>query len=94
MTPTFGTIMQNLTVELPGDVLDSLRVPSAEAPARVKRELALRLYQKGLLGFGKARALAELSKWEFHELLADEGIARRYDEADLAIDEATLGRLP
>ena len=40
------------------------------------------------------RALAELSKWEFHELLADECIARRYDEADLATDEATLGRLP
>ena len=94
MTHMVIAIMQNFTVELPADLLNSLRVPSAEAPARVKRELALRLYQKGLLGFGKARALAELSKWEFHELLADEGIARRYDEADLATDETTLERLP
>ncbi len=86
--------MQNLTVEVPGEVMESLRVPSDEAPLRVKRELALRLYQKGLLPFGKARALAELSKWEFSELLATEGIARRYDEADLSVDEKTLGRLP
>ena len=87
-------IMQSFTVEVPGEVIDSLRVPTAEAPGRVKRELALRLYQKGLLTFGKARALAELSKWEFHELLAAEGIERRYDEADLAADEQALERLP
>lgn len=85
--------MQSLTVEVPGEVMESLRVPSGEAPARLKRELALRLYQKGLLTFGKARALAELSKWEFSDLLGVEGIARRYDEADLAVDEKTLGRL-
>jgi len=86
--------MQSFMVEVPGEVIDSLRVPTAEAPGRVKRELAVRLYQKGLLTFGKARALAEQSKWAFHELLAAEGIARRYDEADLAADEQALGRLP
>lgn len=87
-------IMPSLTIELPAELLDSLRVPSGEAPARVKRELAVRLYQKGLLTFGQARALAELSKWEFHELLAAEGIQRRYDEAELAADRVTLARLP
>lgn len=86
--------MENLTVEFPGELLESMRLPSAEIPARVKRELALRLYQKGLLTFGKARALAEASKWEFHELLGEEGVLRRYDEADLAVDEKTLEALP
>lgn len=49
--------------------------------------------EKGLLSFGKARKLAGLSKWEFHELLAAEGIPRHYDVEELEADLHALEEL-
>jgi predicted HTH domain antitoxin len=85
--------MRAITLDLPTDLRDALRVPAAEQKTRLRRELAIRLYEKGLLSFGKARELAELSKWAFHELLAAEGILRHYDLEDLEADLATLEAL-
>jgi len=85
--------MSKVVVEMPSDVAQALRVPPAEQPMRLRRELAVRLYQKGLLSFGKARALADMSKWEFHRLLGEEGVVRRYDAEDLAEDLKTLEAL-
>ncbi len=82
--------MKTLQLEIPDDLLDSLRVPPEEQESRLLRELAVRLYQKGLLSFGKARELCRMTKWEFHELLGKEGIARHYDVDDLKTDLATL----
>ncbi len=85
--------MRTMTLELPADLRDALRIPVAEQEARLRRELAIRLYEKGLLSFGKARELAGLSKWAFHELLAAEGIVRHYDLEELEADLATLEAL-
>ena len=85
--------MRTMTLELPLDLRDALRVPIAEQEARLRRELAIRLYEKGLLSFGKARELAGLSKWAFHELLAAEGILRHYDLEELEADLTTLEAL-
>jgi predicted HTH domain antitoxin len=82
-----------LRIEFSPDLRDALRVPPEEQEARLRRELAVRLYQKGLLSFGKARQLAGLSKWAFHELLAAEGIVRHYDAEELQADLATLETL-
>jgi len=79
-----------LQIEFPDDFLQAVRVPRQEAPARVKRELAVALYAKGLLTFGKARQLTEMTRWDFHELLGDEGILRRYDLEEFEDDLATL----
>ena len=54
--------MRPIVLELPGDLGDALRVPVPEQEARLRRELAIRLYEKELLSFGKARQLAGLSK--------------------------------
>jgi predicted HTH domain antitoxin len=51
------------------------------------------LYQKGLLAFGKARELAGMTKWEFHLLLGEEEIIRRYDLEELKEDLKTLEAL-
>jgi predicted HTH domain antitoxin len=82
--------MRAVVLELPPDVREALRIPVAEQEARLRRELAIRLYEKGLLSFGKARELAGLSKWEFHELLAAEGVPRHYDLEELEADLQTL----
>jgi predicted HTH domain antitoxin len=85
--------MSKLTLEISSDLAAALRLPEDERLSRLQRELAIRLYQKGLLSFGKARELATLSKWEFHELLNQEGIERSYDEEELEDDLATLEAL-
>ncbi len=85
--------MSHIVLEMPANIIDALRVPADEQESRLRRELAVRLYQKSLLPFGKARELAQLNKWEFHFLLAQEGIARQYDVDDLHEDLQTLDQL-
>ena len=86
--------MAQFSIEIPDEVLGALKVPRSEAPARLRRELALRLYEKGLLSFGKARELSGLPRWEFHDLLGEQGILRSYDTADLEVDLRALEKLP
>ncbi|MFN3929968.1 MAG: UPF0175 family protein [Thermoflexus sp.] len=85
--------MKGVILEIPADLAEALRLPPEERAARLRRELAIRLYQKGLLSFGKARELAGMTKWEFHLLLGEEGIVRRYDVAELEEDLKTLEAL-
>lgn len=86
--------MSNLVLEISNEVADAILLPPAERQHRVLQELAIRLYQKRLLSFGKARELAHMTKWEFHALLGDEAIERSYDLEELASDIATLEQLP
>jgi predicted HTH domain antitoxin len=85
--------MDKLILEIPPDLAEAIRLPFEERVARLRQELALRLYEKDLLSFGKARELAGLSKWEFHFLLGEEGIPRRYDLEELEKDLKTLESL-
>jgi predicted HTH domain antitoxin len=85
--------MSRIVLEMPANIVDALRVPPDEQEPRLRRELAVRLYQKGLLSFGKDRELVGLNKWEFHFLLAQEGITRQYDVDDLHDDLQTLDQL-
>jgi len=82
--------MDKLVLEIPPDLAEAIRLPLEERLGRLRRELALRLYAKDLLSFGKARQLAGMSKWEYHFLLGEEGIPRRYDLDELQKDLETL----
>jgi len=82
-----------LSIEVPEDLLQAIRLPAEEVPVRLKRELAICLYAKGLLSFGKARQLAGMTRWDFHDLLGEEGIPRRYDVEELEEDLQTLEEL-
>jgi predicted HTH domain antitoxin len=85
--------MNKMVLELPSDLAVALRIPPAEQQIRLRRELAVRLYQKGLLSFGKARELAQMNKWELTRFLGAEGVARQYDVEDLEQDLLTLESL-
>jgi predicted HTH domain antitoxin len=85
--------MEEFCLNIQKDVIQAIKVPFSEASQRLKRELAIRLYEKGLLSFGKARELSEMSRWAFHDLLGEEGILRRYDMAELEEDLETLKEL-
>jgi len=76
------------TIEIDDDVYDALQVPEAERPQAMKQELAVSLYARGILSFGKARELAEVSKREFHDLLGEREIPRHYTETELDEDLA------
>ena len=75
-----------LQLDIPDSVARSLRLPSAEREQRLKVELALSLYSQGILSFGKARQLAEISHYEFGQLLGKRQIIRHYDDTDLQDD--------
>lgn len=85
--------MEQFSLNIQKDVIQAIKVPASEAPERLRRELAVRLYEKGLLSFGKARELSGMSRWGFHNLLGEEGIPRRYDVAELEEDLKTLREL-
>ena len=76
-------------LQVPQDILDSARLTISE----LRVEMAVYLYAQGRLSIGKARELAEMSLWEFRQLLAARRISPHYDENDLDEDVATLGEL-
>jgi predicted HTH domain antitoxin len=85
--------MSKMVLEIPDELTEALRIPPQEQSSRLCRELAIRLYEKGLLSLGKARELAGMGVWEFHALLGDEGIVRTYDVEELKSDLETLESL-
>ncbi len=82
-----------ITLEIPEDVVQALRLPRKGTKEELKKLLAVTLYAKGILGIGKARELAGVSKLEFYGLLAKEGVTLNYSEEDLEKDIKTLRTL-
>jgi len=74
---------------IPRDVLDAARLNLSQ----LRVEIAVHLYSQGRLSIGKARELAEMSLWEFRQLLASRHIAPHYDVTDLEEDLETLRSL-
>jgi len=84
---------KGITLDIPAAVLEGAKLPPQEIEAEFRRELALALYQRGVLSLGKARLLAQMTRWEFEELLGERRITRHYTEADLEEDvQYGLGR--
>jgi predicted HTH domain antitoxin len=78
--------MPKITVDIPDDVAEVLRLPPAEAEQEVRKELAVTLYARQLLPLGKARQLAGLSRRDFEALLGERQISRHYSEEELKED--------
>ncbi len=56
----------------------------------LKKLLAVKLYEKGILGIGKAKELIGVTRMEFLYLLKDEGVPLNYDQDDLENDLKTI----
>ena len=52
-----------ITVDIPDSLAQAIKLPEEEITARLHVELAIRLYRKNLLNFGKARDLAQMRCW-------------------------------
>jgi len=82
--------MNSLNIlKIPQEILDSARLTVND----LRTEIAVSLYAQRRLSIGKAHELAEMSLWEFRQLLAFRRISPHYDISDLDEDIATLHEL-
>ncbi|CAN2048869.1 conserved hypothetical protein [Candidatus Magnetomoraceae bacterium gMMP-1] len=76
----------SLLLEIPDQVAQAIRLPLMEQKEQIMTELAITLYARGILSFGKACELTILNRIEFALLLGQRGIPRHYTEQDLKDD--------
>ena len=86
------TAMADVTITVPREIVQALRLPPDTVAAELQRELAVALYQRGILSSGKAAALARMNRWEWEELLGARKIPRHYADEDLDRDIAYAAR--
>jgi len=78
--------MQILTIDVPPEVIDAVRLPRDEIEEEFRKELAVALYQRGVLPLSKARLLAQMTRWAFEDVLGQRKIVRHYTQSDLDED--------
>ncbi|MFW5946816.1 MAG: UPF0175 family protein [Candidatus Natronoplasma sp.] len=74
------------SIPIDEDILHAIKLPKKDREKMLKLELALALYQRGVISLGKARKLAEMGKWEFIDELKKRKIERHYTERELEED--------
>jgi predicted HTH domain antitoxin len=78
----------SVTLEIPDEVFEAMRLPRPEIEARLRLELAVSLYTQQILGLGKAAELAGLPRWELNQMLSRRGVPMHYSERELTEDLA------
>jgi predicted HTH domain antitoxin len=81
---------EKMVITIPESVEQALRIPVKSKEKELKKLLALKLYEKGILGMGKARELLGASRLEFMYILKEEGIPLNYDQEELEHDIKTI----
>lgn len=79
-----------LSLTIPDSVLHSLKLPDKTLSSDLLKLLAVKLYEKGVLGLGKACELCGKSRQEFLQVLKEEGVFLNYDDTELDRDLANL----
>ena len=77
-----------VVLEIPDQIAHAIRLPTDEQQQSLMTELAVALYARGILSFGKARELTRLNRIEFGLLLGRRNIPRRYTEENMKDDIA------
>ncbi|HET9086570.1 MAG TPA: UPF0175 family protein [Acidobacteriaceae bacterium] len=73
-------------VDIPESVASSLRLPMPEVEPRLRTELAIALYARGILSLGKASELAGTTRYVFADLIGRREIPRHYSDDELVQD--------
>lgn len=79
-----------LSLSIPDSVLHSLKLPEKTVQQDLMKLLAVKLYEKGALGLGKASELCGADRTEFLHFLKDEHVYLNFDDAELDRDLAAL----
>ena len=76
----------SIILNIPDSVARGLRLPENEVESRLRMELSVALYAQGILSFGKAAELANVSRFLFADAVTQRGIPRHYTDEELAED--------
>ena len=79
-------LMSAKTLKIPGEIVNALRVPPDDIETELYKELALALYQRGMLSSAKASELSGMTRLQFEDLLGHRRIRRHYGEEELQED--------
>ncbi len=82
------TVKYDITI--PDKIIKALGFKESEVGSEIKKELAVYFFQRNLLSFGQARQLAELSVWDFLELLRERKVSLHYDTTEYEEDLKTI----
>jgi predicted HTH domain antitoxin len=77
-----------VTMEIPDEVVNGMRLPASDAQTEVRKEVALALYARGLMSIGKATELAGVPRSNFEAILAKRHVERPYEATELERDLA------
>lgn len=75
-------------MEIPDQIAYAIRLPTGEQEQVLMTELAVALYARGILPFGKACELSRLNRTEFGLLLGRRAVPRHFTGQDLEDDIA------
>lgn len=78
----------SITLDIPNNIHEALHVPREETEKRLKLELAVSLYAQNALSLGKAAELADMSRLDLNDILAERGIPMHYGQKELDEDLA------
>ncbi|MEI7857197.1 MAG: UPF0175 family protein [Methanomicrobiales archaeon] len=78
--------MADVCLKIPEHIANVIRFPPGEMENELLKELALGLYQRGVLTSGNASILAGMERWQFYNALKLRKIPRHYTESNLKED--------
>lgn len=76
----------SIQIEIADGVVEALKSPRGYVKEELVSLLSVKLYEKGILGMGKARELAGMSMYEFLALLKRENVYLNYDVEEFEKD--------
>lgn len=85
--------MNGVTLEIPDSIVKNMRVPRKRAGDILMEELALRLFEDGVITSGQGAQLLSMHRLEFESFLARNRVSLMRDDVDLEKDLENLERV-
>ncbi|MDM8522851.1 UPF0175 family protein [Desulfococcaceae bacterium HSG8] len=82
--------MQPILIEIPGNIACQIKLPPGRAKKMIMEELAIRLYERGIITSAQASRLLEMDRMGFEHFLAENEIPIHGDPGEL---DTELGHL-
>jgi predicted HTH domain antitoxin len=77
---------EDIVLTIPSSLVQEMKLPPDTAQEEIQKELALSLYQRGIITSAQACRLSGLNRYQFEDLLYKRHIPLHYGEEDLDQD--------